>query len=314
MICIIALIVFSIMGIFSASQRKIAIQAFDCVFRRLTLRKCQSGLDIQLKSQLVGKILNKSPKAAKFTFKYFEVISWIFVILTIGSMILTVQSGYNYYLYGNCNGPESDAFCIFDPLGEHSKFSDTSLTQSLSSDCTCALPTATEPKKLSLENINLNLFFNYSKEAENNVLFIGCYSCPYTREAYNTIKKLMNRDDVNAIFAHFPVKDHSEALSRYAICVYEQDKNKLLEFNDILFDTDPELFKDENNIKEIVNKLELDQTKLDQCLISDKTKQLEQKQIDEIKKIGVYGTPTVFVNQEPIVGPKQYRVYTRLLK
>lgn len=311
MICIIALVVFSIMGIFSASQRKLAVQAFDCVFRRLTLRKCQSGLDIQLKSKLVGKLLNKSPKAARFTFKYFEVISWIFVILTIWSLVVSVQSGYNYYLYGNCNGPESDAFCIFDPLGEHSKYSDTSLQQSLSSEGTCSLPT-TEPKKLSLENINTNLFFNFNKNAENNVLFIGCYSCPYTREAYETIKKLMDRDDVNAIFAHFPVKDHSELLSRYAICVYEQ--NKLIEFNDIIFNTDPELFKDEKNIKEIINSLGLDKTKLDPCLISSKTKELEQKQIDEIKKIGVYGTPTVFVNKEPVIGPKQYRVYTRLLK
>jgi len=31
-------------------------------------------------------------------------------------------------------------------------------------------------------------------------------------------------------------------------------------------------------------------------------------------KTGVYGTPTVFVNGEPIVGPKPYRVYERLLK
>ncbi len=65
MFCLIALIVFSILGIFSATHRKLAKEAFDCVFRRITLRPCNTGFDQKIKGKIIGKLLNKSPKLAK---------------------------------------------------------------------------------------------------------------------------------------------------------------------------------------------------------------------------------------------------------
>jgi len=59
MICVLAMIVFGIMAIFSASHRPIAKEAFDCVFRRITLKKCKSGLDVRLKAKLIGKLMQK---------------------------------------------------------------------------------------------------------------------------------------------------------------------------------------------------------------------------------------------------------------
>jgi hypothetical protein len=116
MICLIALAVFAILGIFSVSYRKLSAEAFDCVFRKLTLRKCESGLDMRLKAQITGSVLKRSPKTGIFVFRNFELISWIFTILLIASAAYTAYAGYNYYIYGNCNGPNSDGFCIFDPL------------------------------------------------------------------------------------------------------------------------------------------------------------------------------------------------------
>lgn len=117
MICILALVVFSVLGIFSVSYRQLAKEAFDCVFKKLTFRKCTTGLDIKVKSQITGLFMRKSPKAAKFIYKYFEVISWIFVIILIVSLFFSAQGVYNYAVYGNCNGPHDDSFCIFNPMG-----------------------------------------------------------------------------------------------------------------------------------------------------------------------------------------------------
>ena len=117
MICILALIVFSVLAIFSASHRPLAKEAFECVFLRLTLRKCRTGLDTRVKSSIVGKIMQKSPRTAKITYKYFEVFSWLLVILIVASSAYSVYGGYNYYLYGNCYGPEEiNAFCIYNAL------------------------------------------------------------------------------------------------------------------------------------------------------------------------------------------------------
>ena len=116
MICLIALVVFGILGIFSVTYRKIALEAFDCVFRRLTIRKCTSGLDKRLKSQITGKLMNKSPKIAKFTYKNFELISWTFTIILVMSLIYTGIGAYNFVMYGNCNGENSQEACVYNGL------------------------------------------------------------------------------------------------------------------------------------------------------------------------------------------------------
>lgn len=116
MICIIAMVIFGILSIFSAKYRPLAKESFDCVFRRVTFRKCQSDLDSRIKGKLVGKLMTQSPTSAKLLYKHFETISWIFVILFFVSLFFTGQAVYNLVVYDNCNGPNADpGTCIFTP-------------------------------------------------------------------------------------------------------------------------------------------------------------------------------------------------------
>ena len=120
MICIIAMIVFGILAIFSASYRPIAKEAFDCVFRRITLRKCESGLDVRLKTKIVGKLMNKHYGLAKGVHKYFEVISWLFVIIFFITLFYSGLAVYNIIVYNNCNGfaeGEEPEYCILTGEG-----------------------------------------------------------------------------------------------------------------------------------------------------------------------------------------------------
>ena len=111
MICIIGLVLFAIMGIFSATHRALAKEAFDCVFKRFTFRKCTTGFDLKMKSHITGFLLKKSPRIASFTYKYFEILSWAFLILSVISIILVAQTSYNIIIYGTCN-PEDPMSCI----------------------------------------------------------------------------------------------------------------------------------------------------------------------------------------------------------
>ena len=43
-------------------------------------------------------------------------------------------------------------------------------------------------------------------------------------------------------------------------------------------------------------------------------KELIASQVQELEKTHLYGTPTVFINGEALVGPKPYRVYAIQLK
>ncbi len=116
-VCFIALFVFAVMGIFGVRYWKLAIEAFDCVFRRVTFRPCTSKLDERIKAKLVSKALSgRMPALARLINMYFEAISWAFVIITAASLFFAVWGTYNYAAYGNCNGPHSNEFCVFNPM------------------------------------------------------------------------------------------------------------------------------------------------------------------------------------------------------
>lgn len=112
MICIIALFTFGILGIFSARYRSLAKEAFHCVFLRMQFKPCDTQLDQKIKSKLTSKLLRRSPRAARFVYKRFELLSWIFTILLFGSMFYSAYSLYNLYAYGTCD-PHSEN-CPFD--------------------------------------------------------------------------------------------------------------------------------------------------------------------------------------------------------
>jgi len=100
-ICIIALVVFSVLGIWSARYRNLAKEAFDCTFRMITLRPCVTKLDERIKSKVTAKLI-RFPTIAKAFYKNFKIFSWIFVIAFFASMAYSVYGIYNLYFYGSC--------------------------------------------------------------------------------------------------------------------------------------------------------------------------------------------------------------------
>ncbi len=116
-ICIIGLVVFALAGIFSARYRRLAKEAFSCTFKKLTFRPCDTGLDTRIQAHITTKLM-RWPSTARFVHKNFERISVLLVIIMI---ITFAWSGYaaamgvgNYVKFGNCNGPDSNEFCIFN--------------------------------------------------------------------------------------------------------------------------------------------------------------------------------------------------------
>ncbi|MBR9699785.1 DsbA family protein [Candidatus Woesearchaeota archaeon] len=307
MICFIAMILFAILGIFSATHRRLAKEAFDCVFRKLTLRKCQTGLDSRLKAQITGLFFKVNPRIGKFTFKHFEDISTIFTIIFVASIIGIAWGGYNWWIYGNCNGPNQEGFCLFDPTGKNTGMSQTENPEN------CVIPELRDAN-LKLDDVDQAYFLHFKEDRPNQIVFLGCYACPYTRNAYPTIKKLLERDDVEYDFVHFPVKEHSPILSPILNCLYEQDKDKIQEFNDVIFSIDTEEIKKDEVIIAVLDQIGASKNDILACASSNSTIEFSNKQLEEAKKTGIYGTPLVFVNGEPVVGPKPLRVYKRLLK
>jgi hypothetical protein len=114
-VCIIALAVFGVMGIFSAKYRRMAKEAFRCVFRMVQLKPCDTGFDQKIKSGVTSKLM-RFPSAAKFVYNNFNLISWIFVATFFVSIAGIFYGLYNYIIFGNCNGP-TGGICVYNSAG-----------------------------------------------------------------------------------------------------------------------------------------------------------------------------------------------------
>ncbi|MAG08203.1 hypothetical protein CMO89_01915 [Candidatus Woesearchaeota archaeon] len=302
MICVLALIVFGVLGIFSATHRKLAAEAFDCVFRRMTFRKCTSNLDQRLKSQITGRMMRKNVKLARIVFRHFELLSWFFLIMFFSSMIYSGFIVYNYALYGNCYGPESDAFCplaVFegDALSEY----DSSYTGPV------VYPTADDDPSIGPE------------DAKVTIIEFGCLMCPYTREAEPVIKELLETYEgrIRFVYRDFPLSEkHAESdwHAEAANCANEQ--GRYWEFRDILFEVQESCKAAEDHtweLKVYAKELELDIEKFDDCMDSRKYKDEVINDFWDGVKAGVRGTPTFFINNRVITGPKPIRAFTKII-
>lgn len=305
MFCIIAFIVLSMIAIFNVSYRELAKEAYDCVFRKITRRPCNTGFKEKMKAKLVGKVLPRSVFVARLLNKHFELLSWILFLLTIASIFWTGKGLINYYLYGSCNGLNDSGFCVLDPLGENNKVS--------TAGGSCGAGEGDE-SKVTLNSVNLSFFPTQNNNSEDNVVFIGCYSCDYTRKAYPLIKKLISENKVNYIFAHYPVKEETLYLLPIGYCAYKQDQNKFWQLNDKLFENSKEDIAKQEFVDDLLKEVGYNLDEINTCSTSKETNMAIVERRIELEKTNIYGTPLIFINNKGLVGPKPYRVYDRMLK
>lgn len=303
MICVIALIVFGILGIFSAKHRIIAKEAFECVFRRLTLRKCETGLDKRLKAQITGKLMKSWPRTGRQVYKHFELISWIFLIMLLVSIFFSAQGLYNVVKFGNCNGEQSSGFCIFNPDGTgHNGLSDIRDKTTLKPESVTA---GSDP------------WFG-NPDAKVTIIMFGCFKCPYTKvAAEDIVSKLYAeyQDDIYFVYKDFPlsIHEHADEPALSTRCVYEQNQEKYWDYFFQLFENQEDLSP--ITMRGLVSVLGIDMDQYDECFTSQKYDEELQDNYNEGFLAGVYGTPTFFINgKESIVGPRPFKEFKKIIE
>lgn len=302
MICILAMVVFSILGIFSARYRSLAKEAFECVFKRIRLKPCESGLDQKVKSKIIGKVFKRNKKLAGVLNRYFEVFSWALVILLIVSMGFTANGLFNYFVFGNCNGPNADPG-------------------------SCFLPTGGSKKSLDYEKISLSEL-NYSdnsyvgpKDAKVTIFEFGCFQCPYTKSIQSELEKLMEkyRGDIKLVFMHFPLAEHhnSQLLAQAAVCAQRQ--GKFWEYKKKLFTIQGscEVSNESNPERKPVRfatSIGLKVEKFKSCIDSKDVKKEVLNDKRQGLGLGVKQTPTLFINDRKVEGYRSYKELKQIVE
>lgn len=103
MFCIAAFIIFAILGIFSASYRSLARKAWKCTLRKMTFRPCDINFQEEAKAKLLGRFIITKPRLARFLDRWMGVFASIFVILSVWSLLVVLNSGLNLLVYDTCN-------------------------------------------------------------------------------------------------------------------------------------------------------------------------------------------------------------------
>ncbi|HSB47253.1 MAG TPA: thioredoxin domain-containing protein [Candidatus Bilamarchaeum sp.] len=287
-LCIIAFFVFSVLSIFSAKYRPLAKKGFECVFRTLTMRPCETGLDEEIKAGLVSGILKYSPTGAKFVNRHFTLLSWIFVLLSLASFAYMVYGAYNFYVYGNCEGPHATGACILNDLtGDYGRFS--------------------EPKDL-IPPTGLKGITAGNPNASVKIIEFGCFSCPYTKEAESTMQQILREynGSVYYVFKPFPLPNHNNSFeyARAVLCANRQGKEEELRAKIFAMQGQCGASTPELMVKQLANESGLNMSEFDRCYDGNETGAELEGYVEEGKAAHIYATPTFFINGKPLVGPR----------
>ncbi len=290
--CIVALVVFGILGIFSAKYRSLAKEAFDCAYRAATLRPCVSRLDERIKSKITAKMMVKSPALAKAFYRNFRAFSYVFVLAFFLSAGGIFYGLYNYFAFGDCNGPESNGFCIYNAIS----------------------PATMSPSEI--------IIGDHPVRGSGNLTIIefACLQCPYSKEAEPALRQVLNGDKVKLAFFFFPLPQHAHGKMAAAAGYCAGGQGKFWEYHDLLFEMQDKFGNEATSERALAvmmnagKELGLDTAAFERCISSESTLKKVEADIELGNKLGITGTPTFFIGSDRLVGPKTFEQFTRIIE
>lgn len=133
------------------------------------------------------------------------------------------------------------------------------------------------------------------------------FQCPFCSNAAETVNQIMITygNEVNFVFRHFPA--HQDSLNAAEAAECAKDQGKFWQFHDVMFQNQYSL--DVSSLKRYADELGLDTAKFNSCLDSDEKLATIRNDMNEAQARNVQGTPTFFINGNPVVGAQPFSVF-----
>jgi protein-disulfide isomerase len=135
-------------------------------------------------------------------------------------------------------------------------------------------------------------------DAPTTLVVFSDYLCPYCRTLSHTVDQLLAQypHDVRVVYRHFPIHSGADTLAEGALCADEQ--GRFASFHHLLF----EQTSDRESVADIAAKAGLDTTAFADCLSSHRFRARVEADLAEGQRLGIEGTPTLFVNGQRLQG------------
>lgn len=139
--------------------------------------------------------------------------------------------------------------------------------------------------------------------AKLTIVEFADFECPYSKEVAPVIRTLMAKygDRVRFIYRDFPIDSiHANARQASSAAECAREQGKFWAYHDKLYLNSPALgFKD---LLRYAEEAGLDSVQFEKCLIEDRYRAEIAKDEAAAASVGVTGTPTFFLNGQPIEG------------
>ena len=150
-------------------------------------------------------------------------------------------------------------------------------------------------------SINTNGFpVKGSLSAKVTIIKFADYQCPHCKHAAVELERILNKyeDQVNFIYMDYPINRSgiSRVVAEGAVCADEQ--KKFWEYNAMAFEQQTQLSKD--SPLELAKDLSLNIDTFKQCLASNRPAGKVKLAEAEAQKLGLTGTPAIFVNNKKV--------------
>jgi len=161
---------------------------------------------------------------------------------------------------------------------------------------------ATEPEAPTVEIKTNGFQMKGKKGAKVKIVEFADYQCPHCGEASKAFKKVMKKygSKVELVYVDFPVNRSgvSRVVAEGAYCASKQ--KKYWEFHYMAFENQSQLTN--SSATEFAKKLKLKTDEFNKCLKSAEAKSYVSRGKDEGIRIGVSGTPAIYMNGKRYMG------------
>jgi protein-disulfide isomerase len=129
------------------------------------------------------------------------------------------------------------------------------------------------------------------------------FQCPFCNRFVPTLKQVEEKygDKVQVVYRQYPIPGlHPFAFKAAEASLCANDQGKFWEMHDLMFQEQNRLAV--RDLKVAAGRLRMDQKQFDACLDSGRHTEQVQKDMSEGTRVGVTGTPAIFVNGIPLEG------------
>ncbi len=161
-----------------------------------------------------------------------------------------------------------------------------------------------------------------NKNAKVKVVEFSDFQCPFCFRYFagafpKIMKDYIATGKISYTYYNFPLNIHPQApkAAEAALCAGEQ--NKYWEYHDLLF-SNQNMWSGNNDAEQVfgtlAQTLSLDGGKFTQCLSSGKYTKTVESDTELGDKKGISGTPTVYINNQKIVGAQDYYTFKKAIE